>query len=367
MVPVRPLDGVTNPAPTPVFSWGDLWDSTYQPTLENSLTEQLGFRPWLVRVRNQVAYSIWHKALADGVVLGKDLNLFQQNSIEAYLGRYYLGDEEIAKRAQQLRQVQDTLRAHGTELLFVIAPGKARVLPQYLPDDYASQWRGTSNYTTVSQQFAKYGINTLDAAALMLRWQAARPPYPLFTRTGTHWSGYATTRMADTLFHRIESMTGRDLPDFAQQGPPDVVTRAAELRYADKDLEDLLNLAQEIPPYPTAYPHVVFGPAQGKSPVNAIVIGDSFTKSFFTFYPYFDRLLAPESRFWYYNASVTWPEQIPSGETRQVKDLNLAQQLRGRQLVLILSMEGNLTDVGFGFINQAFNLYCTPAAQPKVP
>ncbi|RZK87310.1 MAG: hypothetical protein EOO62_39445 [Hymenobacter sp.] len=227
-----------------------------------------------------------------------------------------------------------------------------------MPLEYVKQKPTISNYTTVSQQFAKQGVNTLDAVALFERWQAAKSPYPLFTRTGTHWSGYAITRVADTLFHRVEGLTGHDLPDFGAQGPPTVVTRAADLRYSDKDLEDLLNLVTPIPPYPTAYPNVVFQP--GKERLNALIIGDSFTQGFYTFYPYFDRLLTPESRFWYYNNTVYWPEQTPPAESRYVKNLNLTEQLRGRKLVLILAMEGNLTDTGFGFIDQAYNALCKP-------
>lgn len=361
LVPVQPLGGVTNAAGKPIFSWMRLWNTHYQSDVDDYFTEQLGFRPWFIRVRNQLAYSLFNKSLTDGVTLGQDLTLYQHNSIWAYLGGGYQGEGELAKRAQQLRQVQDTLRAHGTQLLFVIAPGKARILPQHLPVEYVKQKPTISNYTTVSQQFAKQGVNTLDAVTLFERWQTAGSPYPLFTRTGTHWSGYAITRVADTLFHRVESLTGHDLPDFGAQGSPTVVTRAADLRYSDKDLEDLLNLITPIPPYPTAYPNVVFRP--GKERLNALVIGDSFTQGFYTFYPYFDRLFTPESRFWYYNNTVYWPEQTPPAESRYVKNLNLAEQLRGRKLVLLLAMEGNLTDTGFGFIDQAYNALCTP--KPK--
>lgn len=361
LVPLRPLSGVTNAVSSPHFTWDDLWHSRFQPALEAYLTERLGFKPWLVRIRNQMAYSLWHKTLTAGVILGKNDNLYQENSIQAYLGYSYQGEAELAKRAQQLRQVQDTLRAHGTQLLFVLAPGKPRIVPDYLPERYTSEQKNISNYETISQQFTKHGVNTLDAAALLLSWQAAKPPYPLYTRTGTHWSGYAVTRVADTLFHRIEYLTGRDLPDFGPKGPPTVVTSAADVRYSDKDLGDLLNLIQDIKPYPTAYPNIVFGPTQGKQRVNAIVIGDSFTQGFYTFYPYFDKLLTPESRFWYYNGAVYWPEQTPPGENRNVRELNLAEQLRGRDIVVILTLEGNLTNTGFGFIDAAYNLYCKPA------
>ena len=362
LVAVRPLSGATLDAPRPVFSWRTLLDSRYQAAQESYFTEQLGFRPWLVRVRNQVSFTLFNKPLTDGIILGKDQNLFQYNSIIAYIGESHPSEDQFERRARQLRQVQDSLRAHGTQLLFVLAPGKPRIVPHLLPDKY-NRWQTTSDYHSTQQYFDKYGVNNLDAAALLLRWQAALPPYPLFTRTGTHWSGYATARVADTLFHRIEQLTGQDLPDFAQQGPPTVATRAADLRYSDKDLEDLLNLMQDITPYPTAYPHVVFGSDKGKQRLNALIIGDSFTQSFYTFYPYFDRLLTPDARFWYYKNTVYWPAQTPPGESRNVKDLNLAEQLRGRKLVLLLAMEANLhpPDFGFGFVDEALKVYGIPA------
>ncbi|MGI4832551.1 MAG: alginate O-acetyltransferase AlgX-related protein [Janthinobacterium lividum] len=374
LVPVKPLGGVTINAKAPALSWAAVQDGQFQPALEAYLTDNLGFRPWMVRLRNQLAFSLLHKSLTEGVVLGKDDNLYQQNSINAYLGRSYLGEAEIAKRARHLRRVQDSLRAHGTQLLFVLAPSKARILPQYLPDSCAAQPHRVSNYDMVRAQFAKYGVNTLDAAALMLRWQAAQPPYPLFTRTGTHWSGYAVAQLADTLFHRTEQLTGYDLPDFAQQGPPTVVNRVDELRYTDDDLGNLLNLLWDIRPYPTAYPNVVFGPSQGKQRLNTLIIGDSFAESFtesfaekkYGFYPYFSRLFTPASRLWYYNRTIYWPLiKLPAGESQDVKKLNLAEQLRGRQLVLLLAMEGNLDDVGFGFISEAFDAVCPLTSQDE--
>lgn len=364
LVTVRPLSGYTDDAKerTPL-SWESLWDTSYQPSLEQYLTQQLGFRPWLVRFRNQVAYSGWHELLTKNIVLGKDQNLYQQGPIDALLGRSYLGEEEIDRRATRLRRVQDSLRAHGTELLFVIAPGKPYILPQHLPDSSRrSQWPSATNYAMVCQQFAKHGVNTLDAAALLLQWQRQGTPYPLFPRTGTHWSGYAVARVADTLFHRVERLTGRDLPDFSHTEPPTVVTQATDLRYTDNDLGELLNLVRDIPPYPMAYPKVVFDTAPGKPRLNALIIGDSYAQSFYGFYPYFDRLLTPASRYWNYNTYVFWPEQTP-GESRNVADLNFAQQLQGRQLVLFVANQENLNKLGFGFIDQALDVLSPHATQ----
>ena len=364
LVPVRPLGGYAGEVPRAHFSWRGLWQNTYQPQLENYLNARLGFRPWLVRLRNQIAFSAWHKLLTPALVLGPDQNIYQQGPVDSYLGRDFIGEAEIARRARRLRLVQDSLQAHGTQLLFLIAPGKARIQPQYLADSSATQPIGPTNYDVVRAQFAQHGVHTLDAAALLLRWREEPGAYPLFPRTGTHWSGYAVARVADTLFSRLESLTGRDLPDFAQRGAPTVVTRTAGLRYTDDDLGDLASLLRNIPPYPMAYPNVVFAPADSKSRLNALIIGDSFAQSFYGFYPYFQRLLTPNSRYWNYNKYVYWPEATP-GESRAVAKLGLRQQLRGRQVVLLVANEENLNKLGYDFIQQAFNLFRPLTAQEE--
>lgn len=364
LVPVRPLGGYADEVPTAHFSWSGLWNSTFQPQLEAYLNDRLGFRPWLVRLRNQVAYSAWHELLTPGLVPGPDQNIYQQGPANAYLGRDFVGEAELTRRARRLRDVQDTLQAHGTQLLFVLAPGKTRILPQTLNDTSATVPKGPTNYAVVRQQFAQHGVHTLDAVALLLRWQAAGSPYPLFPRTGTHWSGYAVAQVADTLFRRLESLTGRDLPDFTQRGAPTVVTRAADLRYTDNDLGDLANLLRKIPPYPMAYPHVVFAPASGKPRLNALIIGDSFAQSFYGFYPYYQQLLTASSRYWNYNKYVYWPEATP-GESRTVADLDLRQQLRGRQAVVLVADEENLNKLGYDFIDQAYHLFHPLTAQDE--
>lgn len=364
LVPVASLGGYAKDVPTPHFSWQGLGQSTFQPQLEAYLNQRLGFRPWLVRLRNQAAYSAWQELLTPGLVLGKDQNIYQQGPADAYLGRDFIGEAEIAKRARRLRLVQDSLQAHGTQLLFLIAPGKTRLQPQYLVDSSATQPKGPTNYDVVRAQFAKQGVHTLDAAALLLRWRDAGAAYPLFPRTGTHWSAYAVAHVADTLFRRLESLTGHDLPDFGQRGVPTVVARAADLRFTDNDLGELANLLRPIPPYPMAYPQVAFAPAGAKPRLNMLVIGDSFAQSFYGFYPYYQQLLTPSSRYWNYNTYVYWPETTP-GESRAVADLDLRQQLRGRQAVLLVANEENLNKLGYGFIDQAFKLFHPFTAQEE--
>lgn len=359
---VHPLNGYTDPVARPAFSWAALKTNAYQPAFEQHLEAELGFRPWFVRLRNQLAYSLFGQLRVEGIFLGKDRVLFQQGPIDTYLGRRFLGDKEIAYRLRRLRQVQDSLQAHGTQFLFVIAPSKARYYANLLPDSSAALQPRRANYDAVREQLTRLGINTLDFNPLFLRWKP-RAPYALFPRGGAHWSGYATTLVADTLFHRLETLTGKDFPDFGAQGVA-VVTTPRQLRYTDGDLMELCNLIWDEAPYPTAYPNVQFGPATGKYRPNVLIVGDSFSQSFYGFYPYYQTLFDSRSRFWFYNDHVYWPEETP-GESRNVHELNLRTQLAGRDVVLFISMEENLSKLGFGFIDDAFNLLIPTSEQSE--
>jgi hypothetical protein len=169
--------------------------------------------------------------------------------------------------------------------------------------------------------------------------------------------------LADTLFRRAEVLTGHDLPDFHRRKGV-VITRTEDLRHTDNDLGVLLNLVKDIPPHPLYYPDVVFEPAKGKHPLNALIIGDSFAQCLYEFYPYYDKLLDPRSRFWTYNQHIFWPEQ--TSESRTVHDLNLREQYAGREIIVLLATEPNLPQFGFGFIDDAFNLYVPRTAKDSL-
>lgn len=354
---VAPLDGYFDKPPRAELTWQGLQQNSYQPQLEAYIQDRLGFRSWLLRLRNQLAYSLFKQTRVAVVVVGKDNVLFQPVSIEVYLGHNH-NPAEVKNRVRRLKVVQDSLLAHGTQLLLVAAPGKARILPEMLPADYAQQPRQVSNYDELVLAARKYHLNILDAAALFVRWQDTTH-FPLFPRGGTHWSGYGTSLVADTLFRRVEYLTHLDLPDFASKGYT-VVTKPDLIRFTDDDLQKILNRMWEVPPYPMAYPKVVFGPEAGKRRVNALVIGDSFAQSFYNFYPYFQKLFSPMSRYWANYEFVFWPSDAPG--SHMVRDLNLREQLAGRDIVLLITTEQNFGDLGFGFIDKAYRSFCPMTA-----
>ncbi|WP_303309512.1 hypothetical protein [Hymenobacter sp. BT730] len=348
-----PLAGAYVQAPHPEFSVQSLLAGTYQPQLEQYLEDRIGFRSGLIRLRNQLSFSLLRVARSSDLVIGRHDVLFQPGVVNSYLGKDYLGAREIRYRVRRMQVVQQELAKRGIPFLFVMAPNKARFQPEDLPFTVGKPVKDSSNYEGFMREMKASSIQLLDLSQLLAQWKDTSR-YALFPRGGTHWSGYAVALTADTLFRRMEQLGKFDLIDFHRQGPLEV--RQDSVRLTDSDLSAPLNLVFDYQHYPMAYPQVVFDPLRPtQQRPNLLISGDSFTWGFMQFYPYLQTLFAPESRFWGVDGAIFsyTPNYTRTGE--QLEQLDLRQQVESRQFIMMLETEHNL--VYDAFINQLYELY----------
>jgi hypothetical protein len=349
----KALYGAYNRAPHPDFSPEELLSGAYQPALEHYLEDNLGYRTWLIRLRNQLSLSLLGVARSTDLVVGKDLVLFQPGPVAAYQGKDFLGAEEIAYRVQRLKAVQTALAQRGIPFLFVMAPNKARYQPETLPASFRMADGGQSNYPVFMREMKAQQVNLLDATELFRRWKDTTS-YPLFPKGGTHWSGYGAELIADTLFARIEQLTKVDLPDFRRHGP--ITVSADTVRVTDGDLSDPMNLVFPYRHYPTAYATVTFDSVKaGQQRPNMLIIGDSFTWPFMQFEPYLQTLFAPESRFWGVDGTMFAYDKNYKLDGRELGQVDLRREIESRAIVLILITEHNL--VNHSLIDRLYDLY----------
>ena len=80
------LAGAFTVAPHPNLTWEGLRDNSYQPAFEQYLEDRIGFRPYLIRLRNQLSFSLFRVARSSDIVVGEHDVLFQPGPIESYLG-----------------------------------------------------------------------------------------------------------------------------------------------------------------------------------------------------------------------------------------------------------------------------------------
>lgn len=352
------LGGAFTRAPRAEFSWESLRDNTFQPALEKYLEDRIGFRPALIRLRNQLSFSLFRAVRSSDLLVGEHGVLFQPGQpVDSYRGLDLLAEAEVRFRAARLRAVQDELGQRGVQLVFVLAPGKARFAPEDLPARLRPAPGTVTNYDRFSRALLADSVALLDLTPVFARWKTTKP-HPLFPSAGTHWSGYGATLAADTLLRYLEQVGHLRFPAVREVGPPRLVHAPDSLRGTDNDLGVALNLMWDRDVKLMAYRQLAFDPPRaGQTRPSALFVGDSYTWGLMLFSPYMQREFADDTRFWFYNSAVHVPDSVYHDTGIKAGTLDLKAQLESRRFVVLLLTEHNLVEDEFGFTEGVYHLY----------
>lgn len=356
----KPLNGAFEVAPPAKFNAAGLLANAYQPALERYLEDRIGFRSILIRLRNQLQYSLFQMSPAANFAVGRHRTLFEQAYIDAYLGTDYVGDDQVRFNARRFRSVQDTLANHGVRLVFVIAPSKATFMPENLPPAVRQRARARSNYAAYAQALPAAGVHLLDLSRAFRQWKRTSP-YPLFAPGGTHWSLYGGARAADSLRAYLHDSL-QLAPAAFGLGQPELTTKP---RDTDADIAAAMNLLFAPRAGTLAYPRLEFHPRPAGPPKpNLLLVADSFGWTWIT-NGFFDGAFADQSRYWYYNGEVAWPGPERTPEGRDINQLKRREQYLARDVVVLMFSEYGLAEFDRGFSRELYTLFrpYTPAEQ----
>ncbi|HMM12648.1 MAG TPA: hypothetical protein PKE03_11195 [Bacteroidales bacterium] len=274
-------------------------DGSFQSSFNTVLEQHIGFRNTLVRMYNQWQYDIFRKANAEGVIIGRQAELFEEDYLKAASGLFFIGEEHWQRKALIIKRLQDTLKVSGKQLLVIFEPGKGTTLRKLAPVQYRNDV-AISNYTGMRQAFESVGVEFLDFQQCFSAWNDTSG-FLLFPRTGTHWSYYGAWLAADTLSRYLDNywpgqITGLSLAELDTK---------REIRHPDDDIWLAMNMLTGVPAQKLAYPIIKSGPKPEKRP-SILVVGDSF---------YFNwqsdgimDALSDGGEFWYYN-KIRWSHQ----------------------------------------------------------
>jgi alginate O-acetyltransferase complex protein AlgJ len=159
--------------------------------IEAYVSDQFGLRETLASLHGALYYYGFNTSSSESVVIGKANWLFyastaSENSIEDYRGLIRLPDDYLRDAAGYLQARKDWLEAQGIRYLFVIAPDKHTIYPEYVPDTYTV----LNTERRIDQFIAHVQANT-DVDLLDLRAplrEAKDTGAKVFLQYDTHWS-----------------------------------------------------------------------------------------------------------------------------------------------------------------------------------
>ena len=354
--PELPLQGAESEVPAPALRAGAWWQGTLQPEIDAWLNRHIGLRGRWVRAANQINYSLFRE-LPGGegtkVVLGRAGFLFEKVYVDTYRQAGQSPEAKLREASAAVRRLQDRLAADGIAFLLVIAPSKAEIYPEFLPEeaDAAGRSLRRSNYENMIGFLRQDGVNLVDAHRLFLEWKREEGAPLLFAHTGTHWNYYGAARVVEQILCRLRDLTGKDLPALAVVGSE----TNRNVVGPDNDLGDLANLwtrQQLVGPQI----HPVREKVPGTYRPDILFICDSFGTQL-TQLMARSKLYRQQDTYFYNKRHFYWPRPRASHLDPDAPDPGLLAELQGRDAVVIVEVEYFLPGIGFGFVEELLRAY----------
>lgn len=320
------------------YNW---FSGEYQEQSEKYFNENFGFRNAFIRLNNEIGFDFFRKAKANGVIIGKNDYLFEENYIKAYYGTDFIGKDSIDQRMDRLKYVQDTLKKLNKNIILIFAAGKGSYYPEYIPDKFRVKKRMT-NYDYHLKLAKDFKINYIDFNDYFLK-NKHKCKHPLYPQYGIHWSKYGMCLAADSIIRYIEKMRNIDMNNLYWK-KVDIENPKDE----DYDIANGMNLIFKLKSFKMGYPQIKFENAKSKVKPNLLVVSDSYYWGMFNFGI---SNVFNKSHFWYYNKEV-YPETF--SKPLFTSDIDLKKEINDHDVIIIMSTQATMTDLGWGFIEKLY-------------
>lgn len=353
------LAGDFTPAEMPEFSVENWYSGVYQANLDQYLNDNNGFNHFLIRLNNQIDYSFYKYIHADGVIQGKDKELFEYDYIRSYTGLDYLGEDLIDRKIRQLKFLQNYLKdSLNIDLVFVLEPGKASFYPELIPEKYLRNKKPINNYREIINKGNAYGVKYINLNKWFTQLKQSAP-YPLYPQHGTHWSIYGMSLAADSLLKYIEHTRNISLREVYI----DSMLIEKKARRPDYDMADAMNLLFRLKEKkPLAYPVYRFEEdVANKDFPMVLTVGDSYYWNIYN-------TRIPHEVFknepYYYFGKLVYPDYYH--DPTFVKDLNIREEVEKQDMILLMTTERFLHKFDWHFVDRLYSIYGVSSAYEKV-
>lgn len=326
-------------------SW---FDESFQTNNEDYVNENFGFRKELVRLHNQINYSLFNKLNTSNIYEGKNGYFFRFYMDGFNDNTNFIGDKRINEWMTQLKMLTDTLNKKGIKVITLIAPGKHRFMPENLPDEFKTIVdEKKTNYYQIKTYLDKDSLHYIDYDQWFKNMKDT-VSIPLFSKGGIHWTQSGSLLAFDSLMKYINCVYQTDYQQLKWQWS-DFEQRKSWTE--DIDIVRTLNLIETLDELNLYYADVSTDDPSKPRP-NILLIGDSYFHAAF-WSGIAPKVFSEKSSFWYYNHTV----YNFDGSSSNVSDLDLKQEIESRDIIILLNTVMNLENFSSKFITNAYKIY----------
>ncbi|MBQ3595708.1 MAG: hypothetical protein II981_09915 [Bacteroidales bacterium] len=298
---VKPLNGVNYKTEVPEFTLTSFSEGKFQAQLEDYISENFGFREFVIRLYNQYVWTFFNKTYNKSFVRGEENWFYYFEAVREYKGNEYKGsfkskDEAIERYEENIRmmcQLREILKEYGIEFMTFMAPDKPFIYPEYLPDrDSISEPLRAFEY--YDRRLTEIGFPNIE----MTKWfktMRDTASHPVMHTVDSHW-GVGAAYGCDSLFKYLDSLNDFGMPKISYG---DAIDIGKEPTHDESVLNLLFPIRKKNSNYRldikvecdenTRKPRVLF-------------VGDSFIWSITKQMPL--KEILSDMEIWYYNSTV---------------------------------------------------------------
>lgn len=344
------LTGVSEQTERPILTKKGLLDGTVQEELNNYIAQNMPGRDLMIKVRNQLIFTLYAKSPNQNIVIGKNNNLFEKEYVLKYEKVYPPATKEyVTDLCDKIAVIQDRLEAKGKELYLFITPTKVRYYEEDVPDIYrvaSSFGEETGNYEVLKETLADYDFKVYDSIPFVTAYRetADAAGMPLYYKTGSHWSLVVGAEVASDLGRFLDENSKYQFPATHVEYAP-----VPEPLHPDSDIFNTFNIFTK--PYDSYYTADLkvegSGLADEEKPnlfcrggsfmgqtINHLIIDEMFHQD-----TYVENTLYCRNRF------------SESGNFSDYGELNLKQELDQADIVILEVNEAHIPVMSFGLVD----------------
>ena len=203
-----------------LFKDGSL-NTDFFDQLDDYVEDRFALKDVLVNAFNTLDAAILGDVSGDNAVIGKDNFIFYGETVDDHLGINGLTEAEICSIVNYLSAIQAELSENGTVFAFMIAPNKATIYPELMPD-HLIPTENERNIDLLTSALLKAGVNVVDAKSTLIEGKRTRSVY---YEHDSHWNNYG----AMLVFNETSRLFG--LEAFDAEDYTTVFDRVGDLHY----------------------------------------------------------------------------------------------------------------------------------------
>jgi hypothetical protein len=249
--------------------------------------DHFGLREQMVTAFHAATMAVFRDTLNKKVVVGKGNYLFYSETMNDYLGLDVMSDEQIQKTAAVVRLQREYCESLGMRFVFMIAPNKNTVYPEYMSERYAPTGE-PGNRERLYAALEAQGVDTIDLAALLASHKADGD---LYYEQDTHWNQRgARIAYAAIMEHLAEGFAYDDYADaegaelYGYRGDLHNFVLPAvggRLKYVDYGLDEAKAYSVDEGANPAR--DISFGTTSGANALRLLMFRDSFGEALIPF------------------------------------------------------------------------------------